>query len=79
VASNAPRCTQGRECCWVAGKPCIWLNGDLCSLREELGSWDAVHSDPRYLEDPAPTWRKYGIADCGDFVCSSCLLTTKEE
>lgn len=76
MANNAPRCTQGRNCCWVGGRPCQWLDGDECRLRRELGSWDAVHSDPRYLADPKPTWEERGIADCGDFICRDCRAVT---
>jgi len=78
MASNAPLCTQGRNCCWVESKPCRWLDGDVCSLRRELGSWEAVHDDPRYKESPQPVWIENGIADCGDFTCADCLPRTME-
>lgn len=73
MPSNLPRCTKGRECCWVEGQPCPHLDGDLCSLRRELGSWAKVHADARYLATPAPVWRRQGIADCGDYDCADCL------
>ncbi len=72
MPGNLPHCTKGRECCWVEGQPCPHLDGDVCSLRRELGSWEAVHADPRYLATPAPVWREHGIADCGDYVCGDC-------
>ena len=74
MASNAVGCTQGRECCWVEGRPCPHLDGDLCSLRAELGSWDAVHEDSRYKENPKPVWDRLGIADCGEFTCKNCRV-----
>ena len=37
-----------------------------CGLRRELGSWDAVHSDPRYIEGPGAKWGRFGTI-CGDF------------
>jgi len=77
MAMNMPSCVGGRDCCWVQGKPCVHLDGDLCSLRVELGSWEAVHADPRYQETPAPVWKEKGIADCGDYVCDECILKAK--
>jgi hypothetical protein len=79
MASNMPGCVGGQECCWVEGKPCPHLDGDLCGLRTELGSWDAVHEDPRYKEYPQPVWQARGIADCGEYVCEDCVLLMKEQ
>ncbi len=43
-----------------------------CTLLVELGSWDAVHADPRYLQLVKPVWdavnRRVGrtvIPSCG--------------
>lgn len=59
------------HCCWIppfgvcpyldvsTGKP-------LCSLRVELGSWDRVHHDPRYMRDILPVMALTG-ANCGDW------------
>jgi len=62
------------------GKPCIFLkqneSGEFrwtCLLREELGSWEAVHQDERYKENVQPHWIEKGIKDCGDYSCSNCL------
>lgn len=48
------------HCCWIAGKVCEFLEENTekgfrwsCGLRRELGSWDAVITDPRYLDGPA--------------------------
>lgn len=38
-----------------------------CGLYRELGDWDQVHSDPRYLEIVKPVWEEHGVKDCGDF------------
>lgn len=49
-----------------------------CSLRTELGSWDAVHSDERYLLNVRPKLDSIGIAvDCGNWpppgtICGTC-------
>lgn len=74
------------HCCWVEGAPCPHLRDDgseadrrwVCTLREELGDWDAVHVDPRYGEHPRPVWVRLGLADCGDWTptvdapCGAC-------
>jgi hypothetical protein len=39
----------------------------VCGLRRELGSWDAVHTDARYLADVKPAWIEYGVDDCGEW------------
>lgn len=55
------------HCCWVNGKECRLLirnhtdeNGHFrkwaCSLRAELGNWDAVIADPRYKEATKDAW-----------------------
>lgn len=36
-----------------------------CSLRTELGDWEKVHEDPRYLEVVRPVWDRLGVPDCG--------------
>jgi len=43
------------HCCWLHGVVCVHLEENTvpgrrwaCGLRRELGSWDAVHTDPRY-------------------------------
>lgn len=38
-----------------------------CGLRRELGSWDAVHADDRYLTTVRPCWDEVGMVDCGDW------------
>jgi hypothetical protein len=58
------------HCCWLAGQVCPFLRDDgwsspesrrfVCTLREELGDWDLVHSDPRYLATVEPLWRASG-------------------
>lgn len=73
------------HCCWIDGEPCTFLRDDghdasrrwVCTLRERLGSWAAVHADPGYIEKVAPTMRKFGQVDCGDWpgpgvTCAEC-------
>jgi len=43
-----------------------------CGLYVELGSWEAVHTDQRYLECVQPFWIEHGVPDCGDWVGPGC-------
>ena len=77
------------HCCYINGEPCPHLRDDgpdatrrwVCTLREELGSWDAVHVDPRYLRDVQPFWNGYApTLGCGDWpvkrqTCEVCGVT----
>lgn len=85
-----PRNTDD-HCCYISGRVCPFLT-DLgegldprwsCGLRAELGSWEAVHVDARYLEVVRPEWNKINRADgssmpdCGDWPrpgeqCATC-------
>jgi hypothetical protein len=45
-----------------------------------LGSWQAVHADPRYLASVHPTLMRVGTVDCGDWpgpgiTCGECGVT----
>ena len=72
------------HCCWIQGKVCPHLRENVvegrrwaCGLLVELGSWDKVHSDERYLRDVQPMWTKRGSGDCGSYpgvgnICGSC-------
>lgn len=61
------------HCCWINGTVCVFLRDDgldatrrwVCTLREELGSWEAVHKDIRYIEKVRPTLDKFNQANCG--------------
>lgn len=62
------------HCCWIDGEQCRFLETDtvpgrhwVCGLRRELGSWDRVHLDERYLRTVRPTLARVGQVDCGDF------------
>lgn len=64
---------DGDHCCYVAGEPCRFLEVDtmpgrhwVCGLRRELGSWDAVHVDSRYVEHVQPMFDRIG-GSCGEF------------
>jgi len=48
-----------------------------CSLRCELGSWEAVHADRRYLEGPGKFLMNHSGVYCGDWppkgqTCGAC-------
>ena len=62
---------NGNHCCYVDGEVCRFLtyveNVPRCSLRLELGSWDKVHKDMRYLTHIQPVWDRVGIESCGSF------------
>lgn len=71
------------HCCWLRGMECPYarqLVGGTweCTLRSELGSWEAVHEDPRYLRDVKPEIDTMGLVEnCGDWpgpgqVCATC-------
>jgi hypothetical protein len=62
------------HCCYLgAAGVCRYLEHDTvpgrrwaCGLRRELGSWEPVHSDPRYIAHVRPFWDDYASAlDCG--------------
>jgi hypothetical protein len=67
--------TVGDHCCWVDGEICRFLEIDtvqgrhwVCGLRRELGSWDKVHADSRYLEHVRPFWQRFNPSlNCGDW------------
>lgn len=66
---------DGDHCCYVQGEPCRYLTVNPqgserrfeCSLRRELGSWEAVHAHPGYKEYVQKIWDKVGIASCGEW------------
>lgn len=64
---------NGDHCCYVNGKVCQYLargtEGRLweCSLRRDLGSWEAVHKDAGYQENVQSHWDKVGIPSCGEW------------
>ena len=78
VMSNCGK-QKGDHCCWLKGKPCPYLRKTRrrkrleegfywqCQLRTELGSWEKVHQDQRYVRDVEPEWRLTGIKNCGDW------------
>lgn len=61
---------DGDHCCYVDGERCAYLVENVggrryaCGLRLELGSWDAVHADPRYAPIQE-VWDRVGIESCG--------------
>lgn len=62
------------HCCYQEGRVCPFLEENTvpgrrwaCGLYRELGDWNLVHEDERYLEHVKPTWIKYNIDDCGDW------------
>lgn len=67
---------DGDHCCWVANEVCRFLTiseqqGQRrfeCSLRRDLGSWEAVHAHPGYQEHVQPVWDQIeGIDSCGSW------------
>lgn len=62
------------HCCYVNGQVCPFLEENTvpgrrwaCGLYRQLGDWNLVHTDPRYLAVVKPVWDEFGVADCGDF------------
>ena len=61
---------EGGHCCWIKGKVCEFLIENhegrrfACGLMVELGTWEKVHTDPRY----APIAESFGVEGlCGDW------------
>lgn len=83
-----PICSGNNEdhCCYVNDGVCKYLLENVvegrrwaCGLRNELGSWDAVHQDPRYVQEVKIHWLKTSLKDydCGQwpppgFTCGTC-------
>lgn len=80
--------TEG-HCCWLFGVVCPFLRDDgkqrrfsrkrryVCTFRERLGSWDAVHADPEYQDTIAPVMLAATGVLCGDWprpgeTCAEC-------
>ena len=56
----------------MAGQRCRYLVENVdgrrwaCGLRAALGSWEAVHADPGYIEHVQSEWDKLGVIEsCG--------------
>jgi hypothetical protein len=74
------------HCCYIDGKVCEFLEENSepgfrwsCGLRRELGSWNAVLSDPRY-KPIGEKLSKHGI-NCKDWpgpkdICTVCGKNT---
>lgn len=78
------------HCCYIKGAECRFLIRNYtdetgyyrkwaCSLRAELGDWDKVLADPRWIEHVQNSW-KHGL-NCKDWpdgegvnrgVCENC-------
>lgn len=71
---------DGDHCCYVAGEVCRYLadNGPgssrrfECSLRRDLGSWEAVHADTGYQANVQVHWNALGLKEDGTPVIESC-------
>lgn len=76
------------HCCWIVGGVCPLLRDDgpgasrrwVCTLRERLGSWQAVHTDPEYLRTVGPVVMELVGVYCGDWprpgeTCAECGVT----
>ena len=83
-----PLCGSGDDhCCYFRGEVCQYLRQEYptdrykwsCALRTELGDWDKVHNDERYIINVKPNYTLIGHPDlnCGDFpqkgvTCHTC-------
>ena len=66
---------SGEHCCYFDGIVCKYYDNG-CSLRRELGSWEKVHNDPRYIKDI--TSKKASPIPCGDFPTSEMIELVKQ-
>lgn len=65
------------HCCYLGRHGvCTFLRDDgpdaarrfVCTIRERCGSFDAMHTDPVYVEQVRPILREIGVpVDCGDW------------
>ena len=64
------------HCCWINGTVCPYLEEHtvegrrwVCGLLRELGTWEKVYTDPRYLAtDAAVSFRVHHPGyGCGDW------------
>lgn len=62
------------HCCWLYGEECQFLESGTvegrrwsCGLRRELGSWEAVHDDDRYLTLVEPVLHSFDVESCGSW------------
>jgi len=67
------------HCCYLNGPVCPFLEEGTvggrrwaCGLRRELGSWDLVHADVRYIQQVQPVWEQVGLSTnkCGEWPVS---------
>ena len=80
-------CEGNRDdhCCYLDGQVCSFLRDDgpeasrrwVCTFRERLGSWEAVHADSEYRREIAPTMLSLTGVLCGDWppkgvTCGTC-------
>jgi hypothetical protein len=62
----------------VAGERCRYLVENIdgrrwaCGLRSALGSWEAVHAHPGYIEHVQSEWDRLGVRDDGTPYVESC-------
>lgn len=73
TSSCTGRGPDGSHCCYVNGEVCPALilveDRPRCSLLMDLGSWEAVHTDPRYQALPVAAWfeKTHPGYGCGDW------------
>lgn len=83
-----PLCTGNTtdHCCYLNGTPCFYIEENTvegrrwaCGLFRELGNWDAVHADERYVTKIQPVWEITPLAGykCGEWpnpgrTCGEC-------
>lgn len=65
---------KDNHCCWFQGKECQYLEFDTngreiaCGLLLELGDWESVYKDERYIRDVKSKIIASDIGcDCGDW------------
>ena len=77
------------HCCWINNKVCKFLEEYSepgfrwsCGLRRELGSWDAVIEDKRYMDgddSPGRVFGKFAYKNCKNFQCGDCARLDQNE
>lgn len=65
------RGADGSHCCWIAGKPCVFLlfNSDRLPRCSVFDEWGKLGDNPEWVRSPTGKWyaKAHPGFDCGDW------------